>query len=76
LGVSPTKPRRNGGRDIRIGFREPRSGGGSNAKIASVLEHGRVGQEPRPFMRKSRSQSRKAAENAMAERFADEVAKL
>ena len=33
LGLSPTKADKNGNHNIKIGFAEPRSDGGSNAKI-------------------------------------------
>ena len=42
LGLSPVKLNREGNHDIKIGFSEPRSDGGSNAKIANILEYGNV----------------------------------
>ena len=35
LGLSPVKPDKAGNHDIKVGFAEPRSDGGSNAKIAN-----------------------------------------
>ena len=35
LGLSPVKPDKAGNHDIKVGFAEPRSDGGSNAKIAA-----------------------------------------
>lgn len=43
LGLSPVKLNREGNHDIKIGFSEPRSDGGSNAKIANILEYGKSG---------------------------------
>ena len=37
LGVSPAKQDRDGNFNVKVGFSEPRSGGGSNAKIANIL---------------------------------------
>ena len=75
-----TKPRLNRkgtGHDIKIGFAEPRRGKGtSNAKIATILEYGKHNQPPRPFMKPARSQSRKAAIEAMKSAFDNEVKKL
>ena len=44
LGMSKARVDRNGNHNIKIGFAEPRSDGGSNAKIANILEYGRHGQ--------------------------------
>ena len=66
LGVSPVKVGRDGSLDIRVGFAEPRSGGGGNAMLAGILEHGKSGQPPRPFMQPAKSASKSAAESAMA----------
>lgn len=74
LGLSPAKQKRDGsGWDIKVGFAEPRSDGSSNAKIANVLEYGRHGQPPRPFLKPARSQSRKAAIEAMKAKLESEV---
>ena len=75
LGLSPAKQKRDGsGWDIKIGFAEPRSRkGGSNAKVANVLEYGKHGQPPKPFMRPAKTQSRKAAIDAMQAAFIREV---
>ena len=40
LGLSPSKLNRDGNHDIKVGFAEPRSDGGSNAKLANILEYG------------------------------------
>ena len=77
LGLSPAKQKRDGsGWDIKIGFAEPRSDGDSNAKIANILEYGKHGQPPKPFMRPARRQSRNAAIEAMKEKFDQEVERI
>ena len=40
LGLSPVLIDDNGNANIKIGFKEPRSDGESNAKIASIIEYG------------------------------------
>lgn len=77
LGLSPAKQKRDGsGWDIKVGFAEPRSDGGSNAKIANILEYGKHGQPPKPFMKPARRQSRKATIEAMKGKFDQEVERI
>lgn len=74
LGLSPAKQKRDGsGWDVKVGFAEPRSDGGSNAKIANVLEYGRHGQPPRPFLKPAKSQSKNAVIEAMKAKLESEV---
>jgi len=73
LGVSPAKVDRNGNFNVKVGFDEPRSGGVSNAMVASILEYGKHGQPPKPFMKPARSASRSAAIEAMKEKMEEEV---
>jgi HK97 gp10 family phage protein len=74
LGLSPAKQKRDGsGWDVKVGFAEPRSDGSSNAKIAGVLEYGRHGQPPKPFMKPAKAQSKAACEEAMRAKFESEV---
>lgn len=77
LGLSPAKPKRDGsGWDIKVGFAEPRSGGGSNAKIANILEYGKHGQPPKPFLKPAKTQSRKACVETMKSKLDEEVRKI
>lgn len=76
LGVSPAKLDRNGNYNVKIGFAEPRSDGGSNAKIANVLEYGKSGQPAKPFLKPARSATRTPCIEAMKEAFEKEVEKL
>jgi len=72
LGLSPAKPKRDGtGWDVKVGFAEPRHGkGGSNAKIANILEYGRYGQPAKPFLRPAKTASKAGVVEAMKSKFA------
>jgi len=77
LGLSPAKPKRDGsGWNIKVGFAEPRPGGGSNAKIANILEYGKHGQPPKPFLKPAKTQSRKACIETMKSKLDEEVRKI
>lgn len=74
LGLSPAKQKRDGsGWDVKVGFAEPRSDGGNNAKIANILEYGKHGQAPKPFLKPAKSSSKSAAVAAMKTKFESEV---
>lgn len=73
LGLSPAIQNRDGNWDVKVGFSEPRSDGGSNAKIANILEYGKSGQSPKPFLKPARSQSRSACIETMKAKFQEEV---
>ena len=76
LGVSPVKVNREGNHDCKIGFAEPRKGGGSNAKIANILEYGRHGQPAKPFMKPAKTATKSACIEAMTAKFREEVDRL
>lgn len=76
LGLSSVKMDRDGNHNIKIGFAEPRSDGGSNAKIANVIEYGKHGQPAKPFLKPAKSAAKSACEAAMAQKFEEEVGKL
>lgn len=76
LGLSPAKVDRNGNFNVKVGFKEPRRSGESNAKIANIIEYGKSGQPPKPFLKPARSASRKACIEAMKSRFDQEVENL
>ena len=73
LGLSPAKQNRDGNWDVKIGFAEPRSDGDSNAKIANILEYGKSGQPPKPFLKPARTQSKSACIETMKSRLQEEV---
>ena len=64
LGVSPTKLDRDGNLDVKVGFSEGR-GDASNATLANVLEFGKHGQPPKPFLKQTKSSSRNPCIEAM-----------
>lgn len=76
LGVSPTKMDRRGNFNVKVGFKEPRKDGESNAKIANIIEYGKSGQPPKPFLKPARRTSRKPCIEAMKQRFDEEVDKI
>ena len=76
LGLSPAKQDRNGNFNVKVGFYEPRSDGGSNAKIANILEYGKSGQPPKPFLKPAKSASKDECIDAMKKRFDEEVENL
>lgn len=77
LGISPAKQKRDGsGWDVKVGFSEPRKDGGSNAKIANILEYGKHGQPPRPFLKPARTAARKPCTAAMVAKLEEEIGKL
>ena len=73
LGTSPVKVDKNGNHDVKIGFAEPRRDGDSNAKIANILEYGRHGQPPKPFLKPAKSASKAACIEAMKRKLEEEV---
>ena len=73
LGVSPVLSDKNGNLNIKIGFSEPRTNGERNAKIASIIEYGKSGQPPKPFMKPAKSASRKECMTVMINTLDEEV---
>ena len=73
LGVSSARQDRNGNFNVKVGFSEPRLDGKSNAMIASVLEYGKSGQKPKPFLKPAKSASRKACIETMKQKLEKEV---
>ena len=76
LGLSPVKLNRVGNHDIKIGFSEPRSDGGSNAKLANILEYGKHGQPAKPFLKPAKSASKAECIRVMEQTLKEEVEKL
>ncbi len=87
LGISPVKIDRNGNHDIKIGFREPRSQQTSpkgkrsynevtNAMIANVLEYGRKGQAPKPFLAPAKKAAKKDTTATMESVLQEEMDKV
>ena len=76
LGLTGVKMDRNGNFNIKVGFSEPRSDGGSNAQLANVIEYGKSGQPAKPFLKPAKSVSKKQCIEAMKQAFETEVEKL
>ena len=76
LGLTPAKIDRNGNSNVKIGFAEPRSDGESNAMIATVIEYGKHGQPPKPFMEPAKTESKSECKKVMKAVLEREVAKL
>jgi len=73
LGVSPAKLDKNGDYNVKLGFAEPRRGGGSNAKLANILEYGKSGQPPRPFLKPAKSASKNTVIDTMTAKLEEEI---
>lgn len=76
LGLSPALQDRNGNHNVKIGFSEPRRGGGSNAKLANIIEYGKSGQPPKPFLKPAKSTSRRPCIEAMKAKLDEEVSRI
>jgi len=75
LGLTPARLNRYGDFDVKVGFDEPRNSGDNNAKLANILEHGKHGQPPRPFLKPARIASREACIAKMKQVFQEEAEK-
>lgn len=75
LGMTTVKMDKQGNHNIKIGFAEPRSGGGSNAKIANIIEYGKHGQPAKPFLKPAKRASKNECIIAMQSKFEEEVDK-
>lgn len=73
LGITPVSVDKNGNYNIKIGFDEPRSDGESNAKIANIIEYGKVGQPAKPFLKPAKTASQKKAVAKIAEVLESEM---
>lgn len=76
LGLAPMKLDKDGNHNVKVGFSEPHSRGISNAKLAAILEYGKHGQPPKPFMAPAKSASKSACIHAMQNALEEEVEKL
>lgn len=76
LGVSSARQDKDGNYNVKVGFSEPRLDGKSNSMIAGVLEYGKSGQLPKPFLKPAKSASKNACVDAMIKAFKEEVENL
>ena len=72
LGVSPVKVNDGGNYDVKVGFEENR-GNVSNAMLANLLEYGKHGQPPKPFLKHTKSSSRNPCIEAMQSVLKEEL---
>ena len=76
LGLTTVRMDKDGNHNIKIGFSEPRADGGSNAKIANIIEYGKHGQPAKPFLKPAKRSTKDACITAMQRKFEEEVDKL
>jgi hypothetical protein len=67
---------RDGNFNVKVGFSEPRRGGDSNAKIANIIEYGKHGQPPKPFLKPAKTASRNPAIEAMKKKLDEEIGSI
>ena len=72
LGISPAKQDKDGNYNVKVGFKENRSDGKSNAMLANILEYGKSGQPPKPFLKPAKSASRQECLDAMKNKLEKE----
>ena len=73
LGTSKHLQDRDGNFNVKVGFSEKRTDGENNAKLASILEYGKHGQSPRPFLKPAKTQSKRECVQAMIDKLESEV---
>lgn len=87
LGISPVMVDNKGVTNVKIGFNEPRRHQYAakkkrsyhtvtNAMIANVLEYGKSGQPPRPWLKRAKAQAAKVFREKVQEVVNEEVEKL
>ena len=72
LGVSPVKVNDEGNYDVKVGFAEGR-GDANNAMLANLLEYGKSGQPPKPFLKRTKSSSQAPCIEAMQSVLKEEL---
>jgi len=73
LGVSGARMDREGNYNVKVGFAEPRRDGESNAKLANIIEYGKSGQPPRPFLKPAKSAAKSECMQTMIDALQREV---
>ena len=72
LGVSPVKLNDEGNYDVKVGFSEGR-GDANNAMLGNLLEYGKHGQPPKPFLKRTKSSSQAPCIEAMQSVLKEEL---
>ena len=73
LGLTSVKQDKDGAHNIKVGFAEPRSDGGSNAKLANIIEYGKHGQPAKPFLKPAKSSSKRQCIDVMKAKLDEEI---
>ena len=76
LGTSGARLDRDGNYNVKVGFEEKRPDGKRNAMLAAILEYGKHGQPPKPFLAPAKARSKKACIQAMEDELESEVKKI
>ncbi|MCI6360554.1 MAG: HK97 gp10 family phage protein [Eubacterium coprostanoligenes] len=76
IGVTPVLIDKNGNYNIKIGVDDRRTDSVTNTMLANILEYGKVGQPPKPFLKPTKSKSKKPALDAITHTLEDEISKL
>lgn len=82
LGTTAARQDKDGNYNVKVGFSENRTdarspgGGKNNAMIAGVLEYGKQGQPPKPFLKPAKSKSKKICIAAMEKKLEEEIEKI
>ncbi len=76
LGISKMRVDLRGNHNVKVGFSDPRKDGQPNAKIANIIEYGKHGQAPKPFLKPAKQASKKRCIEAMKAKLEEEVNKL
>lgn len=76
IGITPVLVDKNGNYNIKIGVDDRRNDGLTNTMLANILEYGKVGQPPKPFLKPTKSKSKKPALDAITHTLEDEISKL
>ena len=73
LGVSNVRQDKNGNSNVKIGFKEPRKDGKSNAMIANIIEYGKHNQPTKPFLKPAKQATKKSCVDAMVKKLEEEI---
>ncbi len=76
LGTTAARQDKDGNFNVKVGFAENRTDGKSNAMIAGVLEYGKHGQPPKPFLKPAKRKSKSGCVQAMEKKLDEEVKKI
>lgn len=77
LGTSPVgRDLKGQNSNIKVGLAEPHSGGMSNAMLANIIEYGKSGQPPKPFVKAVKSSAKREVEDAMKAKLEEELKRL